>query len=82
MLLDELPMTRFHWRITLISMGGPLIDGYVLAIVALALPVMPGRVTPLWQGLIGSSALIGMFIGGLVFGAVTDRVGRRKMWLS
>ncbi|GAB3627575.1 MFS transporter [Pandoraea terrae] len=33
-----------------------------------------------WQGLIGASALIGIFIGGPLGGALADRVGRRPMF--
>jgi MFS transporter, putative metabolite transport protein len=32
--------------------------------------------------LIGAAALVGIFIGGLVFGYVTDRVGRRIMYVA
>ncbi|WP_405564894.1 MFS transporter [Streptomyces sp. NBC_01180] len=35
----------------------------------------------LWSGLIGASALIGVFVGGAVFGAVTDRIGRKLMFM-
>jgi putative MFS transporter len=31
-------------------------------------------------GLIGASALVGIFFGGLVFGYVTDRIGRQTMY--
>jgi putative MFS transporter len=31
-------------------------------------------------GLIGASALVGIFVGGLVFGYVTDRIGRQTMY--
>jgi MFS transporter, putative metabolite transport protein len=31
-------------------------------------------------GLIGASALVGIFVGALVFGYVTDRIGRQTMY--
>ena len=34
----------------------------------------------MWVGLIGASALIGLFVGGLIGGYVTDIVGRRAMY--
>jgi putative MFS transporter len=33
-----------------------------------------------WQGLVGAASLIGMFVGGLVFGYLTDLIGRRLMY--
>lgn len=41
----------------------------------------PWGLTPTEAGLIGSYALIGMLVGALVAGAVTDLVGRRKVLL-
>ncbi|GAA5163788.1 MFS transporter [Pseudonocardia eucalypti] len=80
--MDEAPLTWFHRRLTLYSAGGPLLDGYVLGIIGLALT----QVVPLWgldavwQGMLAASALLGMFLGGLVFGYVTDLVGRQAMY--
>lgn len=33
----------------------------------------------LWQGLLGAAALIGIFVGALAFGPITDRFGRQKL---
>lgn len=33
-----------------------------------------------WSGLIGASALIGVFLGGIIFGPITDRIGRKLMY--
>ena len=33
-----------------------------------------------WVGLIGASSLIGLFVGGLIGGYITDIVGRRAMY--
>lgn len=75
-------MSGFHQRITVYSSGGPFLDGYILAIVGIALTQMEPamHLSSTWQGLIGGSALGGMFLGGAVFGYITDRVGRRLMY--
>lgn len=81
--LDDAPVTRFHKRLVVVAMGGPFCDGYLLGIIAIAL----SQITPqlgldsVWSGLLASSALIGVFVGAMVFGAVTDRIGRRLMYL-
>lgn len=80
--VENAPMTPFHKRITAYSSGGPFLDGYILGIVGIALTQMQPmlHLDSTWQGLIGGSALGGMFLGGAVFGYVTDRVGRRLMY--
>jgi putative MFS transporter len=63
--------------------GGPFLDGYVLVIIGVALE----QLTPLlhldaeWIGLLGAATLVGLFIGTSLFGYISDRVGRRKMFL-
>lgn len=34
-----------------------------------------------WQGLIGASALIGLFLSSFIMGQVSDRIGRQKIFL-
>ncbi|HEY3684146.1 MAG TPA: MFS transporter [Streptosporangiaceae bacterium] len=82
--LDDLPVSRFHYRVGLASAGGMLIDGYILGAIAVALPLIPAGfgLTAWWSGLLGSSALIGLFIGGLVFGRITDVVGRKTLYTA
>lgn len=80
--MEESPFRRFHGYVTLCTLGGPIADGYILGIIAIALPQMSAdlQLSALWNGLLGASALIGMFIGGVAFGWVTDRVGRRVLY--
>jgi putative MFS transporter len=81
--IDEAPMSRFHRKLAVACSGGPLLDGYLLSIIGIALS---GIGTDLGIGgtetaMVGVAALVGMFFGGLVIGPVTDRVGRRVMYV-
>lgn len=82
--LDELPLTRFHWRIVLLCGIGWLFDAMDVGLVAFVL-VAIGRD---WQlartelGLIASAGFLGMFVGALVAGRLADRYGRRTLFLA
>ncbi len=81
--IDDLPTSRFHKRIAFVAAGGPFCDGYLLGIIVVALPFIARdlHLDALWMGLIGAASLVGMFIGGLVFGPMTDRFGRQSMYV-
>lgn len=69
----------FHVRIVVLCGLVILFDGYDLTIYGATVPRMITEfgISPTTAGLIGSSALVGMMIGAIVFGALADRVGRR-----
>ncbi|MFJ7726910.1 MFS transporter [Neobacillus sp. NPDC097160] len=81
-IVDDSPLKKFHIKLTLFSSGGPFLDGYILSIVAMALiPLNQSfEINNFWNGMVGSSALIGIFIGGIIFGYLSDRVGRESMY--
>jgi putative MFS transporter len=70
-------------RMTLATAWGEGLDGYDLGVLSVVLPLLTTGLglTPVWAGLIGASALIGIFIGGPLVGYLTDRFGRRRMFL-
>jgi MFS transporter, putative metabolite transport protein len=81
--LDEAPVTWFHRKLSFLAAGGPFCDGYILGIVVVALPLISKdlHLSTLQNALFGAAGLLGMFIGGLVFGPITDRFGRRSMYI-
>ncbi len=75
---------RFQKKVTTCAAGGKLCDGWILAVIGIALPLSTTGldISSTMEALIGSASLIGLFIGGLLFGWVTDKVGRKKMFLA
>jgi AAHS family benzoate transporter-like MFS transporter len=61
-------------------------DGYDLIVYGATVPALlayePWGLTPTAAGAIGSYALVGMLIGALLAGALTDVVGRRKVLVA
>lgn len=74
---------RFQSRIGFCASGGKFCDGWILGVIGVALPLASSKLglTASWEGLIGSASLIGLFFGGLIFGRLTDQLGRQKMFL-
>lgn len=82
-MLDDAPLNGFHVKLTALTFGAHFTAGYTMGTIALALASLAGQmyVSPLWQGLIASSALIGVFLGSILTGMVADRMGRQKIFL-
>jgi len=82
--MDDAPLNKFHLRITALTFGSNFSDGYALGIIGMALSLLGPQMKlgPLWEGLIGSSALIGLFFGSLLLGGLSDKIGRQKIYLT
>jgi MFS family permease len=84
--LDRLPWSRFHWRIV-IGLGTVwILDGLEVTIVGSIAP----RLTEAGSGInldsadIGTAAALyvaGACLGALLFGQLTDRYGRKKLFM-
>lgn len=81
-ILDDAPLNRFHKKLALYSAGGPFLDGYVLSIIGVAMVQITDQqnLSASWQGLIGASALIGIFLGAFAGGYLTDKFGRQILY--
>lgn len=77
------PGRGFLRRMTLATAWGEGLDGYDLGVLSVVLPLISTGlgVSPLWAGLIGASSLIGIFVGSPLAGLLTDRFGRRRLFL-
>ena len=82
--LDRLPWSRFHWLV-IVALGiAWILDGLEVTLVgslsgAIAeSPVL--RMIGAQVGLTASAYLIGAVSGALVFGWLTDRLGRKKLF--
>lgn len=74
------------WAILLICWLALLCDGYDLYVYGATLPGFLGNpdwgVTKSLAGTVGSIALIGMLLGSLGAGTLTDRLGRRRLLMT
>ncbi|WP_346348889.1 MFS transporter [Rhodococcus sp. T2V] len=80
--IDEAPYGKFHRKLVLLSSGGPFLDGYILGNIGVVIVGIQNQLhlTSTELGLVGAAALIGLFIGGLGFGRLTDVIGRKLMY--
>ncbi|MFF2597100.1 MFS transporter [Priestia megaterium] len=81
--LDDAPLNKFHVKIAGLTFGAHFTDGYILGIIGIALTLLKPEMelSPLWVGLVGSSALIGLFLGSLILGWISDFIGRQKIFV-
>jgi MFS family permease len=84
--LDRLPWSRFHWRIV-IGLGTVwILDGLQVTVVGSIAPRMtePGSGIDLTSAGVGTAAALyvaGACVGALFFGHLTDRFGRKKLFM-
>lgn len=80
--IDEAPYSKFHRKMVLLSAGGPFLDGYILSNIGVVSLIIERQLDlgATEFGLVGAAALIGLFIGGIGFGRLTDVIGRKLMY--
>ncbi len=80
--LDQLPLSRAHWKIVFVCGLGWLFDAMDAGIIAFVLAVLLKQ----WNlsagqvGAIASIGLLGMFAGALTSGVLADRIGRKYLF--
>ncbi|MCX5561511.1 MFS transporter [Streptomyces sp. NBC_00038] len=74
---------RLHTKLKLATQIGQGIDGYIIGGIGMAMAALTTdlHLSTLMEGLVGASPLIGIFVGGPLFGRLADRFGRRPVFL-
>jgi len=77
--LDRLPLSKFHWRLLWASGLGWMFDAMDVGIVTFVLASLKENwsLSPQQVGNIASMGLLGMFIGAIFAGVLSDRLGRK-----
>ena len=79
--MDRLPWTKFHWSIVVGLGFSWVLDGLEIQIVASAGFQKDLGMSAFEVGLAGTVYLMGQITGALIFGRLSDRLGRRKLFI-
>ncbi len=79
-LIDKASFTSFHWKVLIWCLLIIIFDEYDLVIYGVALPLLMQQwsLTAVEAGLLASAALFGMMFGAMIFGTLSDKLGRKK----
>jgi len=80
--LENVPVTKFHYRLLVITGLGWMFDAMDTGIIAFVLPTLAKvwGLTAAQVGYIGSIGLVGMALGAVLSGSIADRFGRKKIF--
>lgn len=83
MSLEEAPLNQYHKSLTVRAGSGWFIDGYILSIIGVVLIHFSNELglDSFWQGVIAAASIIGICLGGVAGGLLTDKFGRSKLFL-
>lgn len=81
--LDDSKVKSVHLKITALSSGGFFLDGYDITVVAVAILLLTKEfsLSPADNILVIGSTVIGMIFGGILGGYLTDKRGRKYIYL-
>jgi len=77
------PMTSMQSRIWVLASAGKFFEGLVVFMTGVALPLMAQEfgLTAMEKGALGSGPLFGILLGASVLGGLSDRYGRKRMFI-
>src|SRR5271156_6544615 len=81
--LPSAPMTGMQWLIWSLAAAGKFFEGFVVFMTGVALPLLSREfdISPGENGLITAATLFGILVGAVGLGGLSDRFGRKIMFL-
>src|ERR1700674_5077715 len=78
--IETLPLTRFCYLLASVASLGYLFDAFDTYIVSFAMPAIAveWRLTPVFNGMLSSAGMWGMFVGAMLWGPIVDKLGRKS----
>ena len=78
-IIEKLPLTKTHYMLAMAAALGYMFDAFDTYIVGFAMPsiVKEWQLTPVFNGMLASAGMWGMFIGAMMWGPIIDKVGRK-----
>jgi MFS transporter, putative metabolite transport protein len=81
--MSAVPMTNMQWLIWTLAATGKFFEGYVVFLTGVALPLISREfeIGSAQNGLIGAASLLGILIGAVGLGGMSDHYGRKPMFI-
>src|SRR5271155_4381745 len=81
--LPSVPMTSMQWRIWALAAAGKFFEGFVVFMTGVALPLISREfgIGSAQNGLISAASLLGILIGAIGLGGMSDTFGRKRMFI-
>jgi putative MFS transporter len=81
--VPSVPMTGMQWLIWSLAAAGKFFEGFVVFMTGVALPLFSEEfhLGSAEHGVIGAASLFGILIGAVTLGGMSDRFGRKRMFI-
>ncbi len=81
--LQSTPMTAMQWRIWTLAAFGKFFEGLVVFMTGVAMPLIAEEfdITKTQHGIVGAASLLGILVGAIGLGGLSDSFGRKFMFI-